>query len=390
MYVTSIQSGSTLEQAGVAAFWGLLTLLIYTYGGYALLLRLLPTRPVTLEPLSAVPFNPTVSILMAAHNEEAKLAAKLKNIASLIYPPGKLQVVVVSDGSTDRTAAILRDAATGKNPGRFEAILLPQAQGKAAALNRAAAAASGDILVFFDVRQSVDLDALEQLVAPFANSLVGAVSGELLLEASVGQPSSEALGIYWRIEKLVRKLESQTGSVVGATGAIYAMRRTLYVAIPAGTLLDDVLLPMYVARAGFRVLFQPAARARDLVFQEKGKEFSRKVRTLTGNYQLLRLAPWLLTPANPLLFRFISHKLLRLVAPFVLGTLLLLSALLPSTFYRASFSMQLVFYGLAACGALWPRSRSIKAVAIPNTFAMLNLAAVRALINFVGGHNTWK
>ena len=162
-----------------------------------------------------------------------------------------------------------------------------------------------------DARQIVDPDAVSELVSCFADPDVGAVSGELLLESA----SADALGIYWKIEKVVRKLESATGSVVGVTGAIYAIRRELYTEIPPGTILDDVFIPMNVARMGKRVVFQPSAIARDRLFNEKGKEFSRKVRTLTGNYQLLRLAPWLLSPSNPLLFRFISHKLLRLLVP---------------------------------------------------------------------------
>ena len=383
MHFTGAQVGSLLEELGTAVFWASLMLLAYTYLGYGMLLRLLPTRHA--PSLPAGPFEPYVSILMAAHNEEKALQAKLANLGRLSYPAHLLQIIVVSDGSTDRTEAILEQAVAP----HVQVIVLPRPQGKALALNHAAAAAIGDVLVFFDVRQTIATDAIEHLVAPLIHPSVGAVSGELLLEDFDGKPSTEALGIYWRLEKQVRKLESKTGSVVGVTGAIYAMRRHLYLPIPAGTLLDDVLLPMQVARAGFRVLFQPAAIARDRVFPEQGKEFTRKVRTLTGNYQLLQLAPWLLTPSNPLLFRFVSHKVLRLAAPLLLALLLLISALIPATFYRISFLMQLVFYGLALCGAFWPHTRRMKPIAVANTFVMLNLAAARAFLNFVAGRNAW-
>ena len=194
-------------------------------------------------------------------------------------------------------------------------------------------------------------------------------------------PLPDALGLYWRIEKAVRKLESQTGSVVGMTGAICALRSDLFAELPQGTLLDDVLIPMNVARAGYRVVFQPLAIARDSIFADEGREFRRKVRTLTGNYQLLRLAQWLVTPRNPLLFRFISHKLLRLVVPFLLVLMLVSSGFGHHLWLRAAFGLQLVFYGLAALGALSRSSRKIKPVAIAHTFVALNLAATLALRN---------
>jgi hypothetical protein len=182
-------------------------------------------------------------------------------------------------------------------------------------------------------------------------------------------------------------MESASGSVVGVTGAIYAIRRELYTNIPEGTILDDVFVPMYVAAQGKRVIFRPAAIARDRIFSEKGKEFSRKVRTLTGNYQLIRLAPWLLSAKNPLLFRFISHKLLRLVVPFLLLIMLLGAGMAPGALYRSLFWIQVLFYALAAMGILIPSARKIKPVAMANTFVMLNVAAGVAFYNFVSGKN---
>jgi cellulose synthase/poly-beta-1,6-N-acetylglucosamine synthase-like glycosyltransferase len=245
--------------------------------------------------------------------------------------------------------------------------------------------ATGEILVFLDARQLIDPEAISNLVSCFADPEVGAVSGELLLENSTGAPSEEGLGIYWKIEKMVRKLESASGSVVGVTGAIYAMRAELYCEIPQGTILDDVFVPMHVAHRGKRVVFQPGAIARDRLFSQKGKEFSRKVRTLTGNYQLLRLAPWLLSTANPLLFRFISHKLLRLMVPLLLVLMLAASGTVRDPLYRFIFWMQILFYGLAAFGMLIPTTKKLAPVGIANTFVMLNAAAALAFYNFVTG-----
>jgi cellulose synthase/poly-beta-1,6-N-acetylglucosamine synthase-like glycosyltransferase len=238
-----------------------------------------------------------------------------------------------------------------------------------------------------DARQYVEPNAISELVSCFADPTVGAVSGELLLESSADAAASDALGIYWKIEKVVRKLESESGSVVGVTGAIYAIRRELYTKMPTGTILDDLFVPMHIARMGKRVVFQPTAIARDHIFRDTGKEFSRKVRTLTGNYQLLQLAPWLLSPANPLLFRHISHKLLRLLAPLLLILMLAASTLSSGPFYLAVFWLQLLFYALGICGIVRPSTKKFKPVAVADTFVMLNAAAALAFYNFIAGRN---
>jgi poly-beta-1,6-N-acetyl-D-glucosamine synthase len=357
-------------------FWLCLALVAYTYFGYAIWLWLhvhLRKRPILRGSVA-----PGVSIIIAARNEEANLPAKLENLRLLDYPRELLQVVIASDGSSDRTASILREQASD-----IVAVILDESNGKARALNEAVKRATGEILVFLDARQFVEPDAVSELTSCFADSTVGAVSGELLLESSEG--AEDALGIYWKIEKIVRKLESASGSVVGVTGAIYAIRRELYTEIPAGTILDDVFVPMNVVRAGKRVVFQPSAIARDRLFSAKGKEFSRKVRTLTGNYQLLRLAPWLFSPANPLLFRFISHKILRLLVPLFLLLMLIASAMAGGAFYRAIFWLQVLFYVSAVFGTLIPSVKQFKPVGIASTFVMLNAAAALAFYNFAAG-----
>jgi cellulose synthase/poly-beta-1,6-N-acetylglucosamine synthase-like glycosyltransferase len=361
-------------------FWLCVALITYGYVGYSALLWVL----VRLRrcPVLQKPGIPTVSIIIAARNEETNLPAKIENLQALEYPRDRLQIIIASDGSRDRTAEILRENASGIVP-----VILNESNGKAYALNEAVKHANGEILAFLDARQFVEADAISKLVSCFADPRIGAVSGELLLETSPGVTSADSVGIYWKIEKALRKLESASGSVVGVTGAIYAIRRELYTAMPAGTILDDLFVPMHIVRSGKRVVFQPSAIARDQIFQERGKEFARKVRTLTGNYQLLRLAPWLLTPANPLLFRFISHKLLRLVVPVLLLLMLIASAISAGPFYRAAFWLQILFYVLAIVGSLSPNTRRFKPIAIATTFVMLNTAAVLALYNFVSGRN---
>ncbi len=357
-------------------FWICLLTVGYAYVGYlALLMVVARLRP---RPTERKEITPTVSVILAARNEEANLARKLDNLGLLEYPKDRLQIVIASDGSTDGTNEIL-----GSHPAGVMPVILTGSGGKATALNAAVRNAAGEILVFLDVRQTVDRNAVAELVRCFADPSVGAVSGELLLESSAERPNESALGIYWKIEKAVRRLESDSGSVVGVTGAIYAIRRSLYTEIPAGTILDDVFVPMNVVRMGKRVIFQPSAIARDRIFTKKGKEFSRKVRTLSGNYQLVRLAPWLLSPVNPLLFRFVSHKLLRLLVPLLLVLMLVASGLSGGTFYRGVFLLQVVFYGLAAVGGLSPAARRLRSVAVANTFVMLNAAAAIAFYNFI-------
>ena len=359
-------------------FWVCFALIGYAYFGYSVWLwvcahvRSLPIR-------KSSSFTPSVSIIIAARNEEANLPAKLENLRQLKYPAQLLEIVVASDGSTDGTARIL-----GEQASNIVAVILEESNGKACALNEAVRHASGEILVFMDARQYVELDAVSELVSCFADQAVGAVSGELLLE-SAAEGAQEGLGIYWKIEKIVRRLESASGSVVGVTGAIYAIRRELYTEIPSGTILDDVFVPMNVARKGKRVVFESSAIARDRLFAEKGKEFSRKVRTLTGNYQLLRLSPWLLSPANPLFFRFLSHKLLRLVVPMLLVLMLLASGLVGGPVYRTIFWLQVLFYVLAVLGTLVPSVKQFKPVGVASTFVMLNAAAALAFYNFAAG-----
>ncbi len=361
-------------------FWTSFALIAYAYVGYPLWLRAFARR----RPVSCGMYLPRVSVVMAARNEEKNVTLKLRNLEYLDYPKELLEIIVVSDGSTDRTAEVLL-----RSPERVVSVILPEPVGKAEALNRGVARASGELILFLDARQRLDPNALSELASCFADPSVGAVSGELLLEDGDGLPSPDGLGIYWRIEKLTRKLESASGSVVGATGAIYAIRRHLYEPIPPGTLLDDVLIPMQVARSGGRVIFHPGAIARDTIFPDASKEFGRKVRTLTGNYQLLRLAPWLLTAQNPLLFRLISHKLLRLAVPLLLLCLILAAALSPGMFYRTAFATQVVFYSVALLGLLAPAARRQRAVSVAYTFTMLNVAAALAFYNFLGGRTRW-
>lgn len=368
-------------------FWISGALVGYSYLGYPAWLWLRARW--SPRPIRRGSITPSVSVVMVVRNEEATLAHKLDNLIALEYPADRLEIVVVSDGSSDRTASILSEYTREPLGGREVLPLLKaESQGKAAGLNDAIEKATGEILLFTDARQQLEPGALRMLVENFSDPAVGAASGELMLgDPSLGE-TGKGMGLYWRIEKKIRELESASGSVVGATGAIYCARRSLLASspLPEGTILDDVLLPMQIVRKGSRVIFDSRARAWDSPDLGDGREFARKVRTLSGNYQLLQLAPWLLTSEDSIRFEFISHKLSRLAVPFALLAMLVASLFLPAPFYRIALVLQLAFYALSIAALAGMKIGPLSRVADPaRTFLVLNSAAVIAFINFVTG-----
>lgn len=352
-------------------YWTSLALIGYVYVGYPLLLvawsRLLG-RP----PRTDSAHIPGVSVVVVARNEAARLSARIENLLSLDYPADRRQVIVVSDGSTDGTWDVLQRYAP-----LVDSVRLP-AVGKSAALNRGVSLARFDTLVFADARQLFAPDALRQIVAPLADPTVGAVGGELVLDGEAGerrrglerrfQPRREAserrvharsvvaegMGLYWRYEKSLRRMESSVGSTLGTTGAVYAMRRTLWEPLPPGTLLDDVLAPMRVVLRGKRVVFHETARAFDRASESSDAEARRKVRTQAGNVQILWLEPRLLVPfVNPVWIQYVSHKVGRLTVPYAMAALLVTNILLAPRHlvYALTLLGQCAFYLLAAYGA---------------------------------------
>jgi len=364
----------------LCSFWGATGLVAYTYLGYPLWLWLRSRwHP---RGVHRGPLLPFVSIVMVVRDEESVLGRKLDNLLTLDYPTELTQLVVVSDGSTGGTDAILSQHAD--NP-RVNVVLNQLPRGKASGLNDAFEFVQGDIVVFTDARQTIEPDALRPLMENFADPHVGCVSGELMLGDPAKGESREGVGVYWRIEKRIRQWEAASGSVVGATGALYAIRRDLLVPLPPATVLDDVYLPMQVVRRGFRVVFDSRARVWD---EDLGREreFARKVRTLAGNYQLLQIAPWVLGSQNPIRFEFVSHKLLRMVIPFALVVIFLACLLLREPVYRFALAIQLVVYGVSVLAIAKLKVGILSRMA--NTafaFVMLNAAAVVASVNFVLG-----
>ena len=363
--------------AAPLAFWLSAAALAYTFAGYGALMALLARSRGVKSAAPAPP--PDVCAVIIAHNEETRIAARLENLLASDYPPEKLRVLLVSDGSTDATAAL---AAT-IDPTRVTVLAQPARAGKAAGLNTALAQATAEIIVLTDARQRFAPDAIARLTAHFADPHIAAVSGALEID-----PARTATGtgvdFYWRSEKNLRAAESRFDSCIGCTGAIYAIRRALFTPLPPDTVLDDVVIPMRLALAGHRVLHDPAARAFDPQPLEPAAETQRKRRTLAGNFQMLFRHPaWLLPSRNRLWWQLLSHKYLRLTAPFFLIILLAANiALATQPLYRTALALQLAFYFLATLGLLFPSLRG-KIFALPAAFVFLNLSVLRALHHYL-------
>ena len=352
--------------------------LVHVFAGYPLWVAALARwRP---RPVQRRAWTPRVTAVLAVHDGAAHVRAKLEGLLALDYPPGLLDIVVACDGCRDDTAA--RARALG-DP-RIRVLEFAERRGKAACLNDAVAEARGEVLLMTDVRQRLEPDALRQLVANLGDAQVGAVGGQLrLFDAHTG--FARGIDAYWRYETLIRASESRSGSVIGVSGALYAMRRALFRPLPAGTVLDDVLVPMQVAAAGLRVVYEPAAVAWDGSSQQPREEQRRKIRTLAGNYQLVQLAPWLLLPwRNPLWFRFVSHKLLRLLAPWLLLALALSATLLATrhALFAATALGLLAALAAVVAGRLLPTLGGRRPVRLLTAFCYLNLFAAQALLAF--------
>lgn len=364
----------------VILFWVIFLMILYTYVGYPLLVATL--LRFKFQAVNKQPVFPSVSVVIAVHNGESTIACRLQNLLAQQYPTEQLEIIVVSDGSADRTVACAETVASE----RVSVYTLEDNVGKAVALNYAVSMAQGEIIIFTDARQEFRADVIQNLVANFADETVGCVSGELHFLKDPESKIEAEMGAYWKYEKFIRRSESESGSVVGATGCIYAIRRELYQPLPAGTILDDVLTPMNIARTGKRVLFEAQAVAYDIISKNAAQEWRRKVRTLAGNWQLLSLASWIIFPwQNPLWWRYLSHKLLRLLVPFGMAILIVVSLLLPGSFYRFFTLLQLGFYAIALSGWLLPATRSLRLVNLSYFFMVMNVAAVAGFWKWATG-----
>ena len=322
---------------------------------------------------------------MAVHNGEALIRRKLETLLALDYPRELLHIIVISDGSSDGTEAIVREFHN-----RNVALSVAPRGGKAAALNRGLAVAEGEILFFTDVRQPLDPLCLRHLVANFADSTVGAVTGELrLLRGDTGEQAD--MDSYWRYEIWARRRHSEIDSLFNTTGCIYAIRRSLAAPLPADTLTDDAVLPLRAFFAGFRVIFDPAAIAFDYP-AVAGTEFRRRFRTLAGLWQVHARSPELFTRRNRMRFHFLSHKFARLVLPWAILVFFAAAAALPHSWLRTSLLCAgAAWLLLAFCSRFVSPASPLKRLTSPaRTFLVMNAAAMAAVaVFFVPATRLW-
>lgn len=349
-------------------FWLSLATCIYVYAGYPALL--VAMAALFRRPVRKAPVEPSVSLVIPAYNEEKVIEAKIQNVLALDYPPEKLDIVVVSDGSTDRTNAI---AACYVGSGRVRLIAYPANRGKLAALNDTVPGLRGEIAVFSDAASMLRPDALRQLVRCFADPRVGAVSGLYRVHNADAAELGAQEDLYWKYETFLKRLEAELHSIIGAHGALYAIRRNLYPFPSPEIINDDYVIPVRILQKGYRVYYETSAVASEEAHEMGG--FSRRVRIMTGNFQQLRELPSLLWPPRPLpLFFFLSHKAARLLVPFAMIALAVSNVfLLGRPLYDAAFLAQAIFYGAVLLGALFPAAPRL--VRLPYYFSMINAAA---------------
>jgi biofilm PGA synthesis N-glycosyltransferase PgaC len=371
-------------------FWVSAASVFYTFFAYPLILAAAARLRPRGGPVRGTSPNVPVSVVIAAYNEEAQIGSSISKLSRLTAAlPSGGELIVVSDGSTDRTIEVAQVAANrsgsetrGAVP--FRLITLLPNGGKAAALNAGWAAASYPLVVFADARQSWAPDAIERILENFADPAVGAVSGDLVVESATGLMAGFSL--YWRFEKWLRRTESRFDSSLSVSGSICAVRRELFRPIPSGTILDDVYWPLQVVMGGHRVIHDERAHAYDRLPMQVGDEFRRKVRTLCGNFQLVARLPSALLPwRNPVWWQFVSHRLLRLLMPWALIGLGASVLVLEGPVYQFARWVQAAFCLLAIAGiskAIATRSTAASAAA---AFVILNTAAWTAFWVWISG-----
>jgi cellulose synthase/poly-beta-1,6-N-acetylglucosamine synthase-like glycosyltransferase len=376
----------------VWAFWLSVASLAYAYGGFALLVAVVGRC--RRRDVRTAPVTPSVSLIIAAYNEEAVIAERLENALALEYPSDRLQIIVASDGSSDATEAIVaRFADRG-------VVLLPlPRQGKIHALNSAVRHATGEILLFSDANTMCDRQALRALVRNFADPSVGAAAGHTSYRLPAeSESSSRGERAYCEYDAWLKRLESLTGSIVSAHGGLYAVRRGLYRTVPDSAVTDDFAISTAVIEQGFRLVFEPDARATEFAVPEAQREFSRRVRLMTRGLRGVLLRRRLLNPFRYGFYAVVlfSHKVVRRLAPLPLLVLAVSSAYLAPTgvFYLLAAVGQAAFYGVAAVGFHLRRARvgGLRVIYVPFYYCLANAASAVALMQFLLGRRieSWQ
>ena len=374
-------------------FWFYLSLIIYCYFGYPICLALISnfkSRPVAKKEIA-----PKVSIILSVWNEQDVIRRKLINLLALDYPSDSLEIIVGSDGSDDETNNIIRSF----NDARIHFIERTDRRGKMIVLNELVSLARHEIIVFNDARQEIQKDAIYKLVANFADPSVGCVSGELIFRKKEGT-TAQGINLYWEYEKFMRNHEARIHSMLGATGAIYAIRKNLYHPVPKSVVLDDMYIPFRVIESGYRAIFESEAKAFDNAAEDPKEEYRRKTRTLFGNFQIFQIFGRMFNPfKSPIAIQLFSHKLLRVVVPFLMVKLIFINLLLVNhEFYAWTMAAQILFYAMASVGLCTKGNQQgmvrniAKLCYIPYVFCLLNFSVFIGFWRFITSKQqiTWE
>lgn len=376
-------------------FWISLALLVYTHLGYGLLAALLlrlrgpyggQKRLAAVYDVNDV-FEPEVTLVVAAYNERECVLAKVENSLALDYPPDKLRLLFVTDGSTDGTPELL-----GSYP-RVTVLHQPERGGKIGAVNRAMACVTTPIVIFSDANSLLNSAAVREIIKHYRDPQVGGVAGEKRVKTAAADSASGAgEGLYWRYESRLKRLDSDLYSVVGAAGELFSIRSELFEAVEPDTLLDDFVISLRIAGRGYRILYEPNAYSLEAPSSSVAEEFKRKVRNCAGGFQAITRLRGLYDGRRHglLTFQFVSHRVLRwAVAPFALALLAssnLALAYRSGGFYTWFLGGQLVFYLLALVGwLLEKRQVRPKLLFVPFYFIMMNAAAYLGFFRFASG-----
>jgi cellulose synthase/poly-beta-1,6-N-acetylglucosamine synthase-like glycosyltransferase len=365
-----------------AVFWTAVGLIAYVYAGYPLLVFLISR--VWARPVKKAAITPTVTMIIAAYNEEAAIAGKLDNTLALDYPADKLEILVASDGSTDRTNAIVRE----RYAGRVTLLDLPRA-GKTSGQNKAAAVARGEILVFSDATTMYDKDAIRALVANYADPTVGSVGGDVRYVREGEAVAGKGRQLYWNYEAAIRRWESRIATVMGATGCIYSLRRSLYVPLDPAA-ISDFVQPAKATLRGFRSIVEDDAVCYEVAESKQlGDELNRRARVVLRGLRGLGYMPEGLNPLRhpAICFQLVSHRLLRWSMPLLMIAALVANAfLLDRPLYQVLFGVQLALYGSALAALVLDRLHvRAPGLFVPLYFCMINLAPLLAFWQLAKG-----
>jgi cellulose synthase/poly-beta-1,6-N-acetylglucosamine synthase-like glycosyltransferase len=376
-------------------FWFSLSAVAYAYLVYPGLIfiasRLFGRKPN--PPAFDAESAPSVSLIISALNEESVVAERIENFLALDYPEHKLKLVIASDGSTDRTNAIVRSYEQ-RFPERVKLLDYSQRRGKSTVLNDTVPDADGEIVVFSDANTFFERRAVQNLVRWFADPAIGAVCGKLKLVTP--HRGTNVDGLYWRYETFLKLCEARLGALLGTNGAIYAMRRSDYLPIPSDTIIDDFMIPLQMKiHTGKRIVYDADAVANEETPADHRAEFRRRTRIGAGGFQsLVRLWRLLLPQHGWSSFTFWSHKLMRWCCPFFLAAMLVANALLVrEPLYAALFAGQLAFYAVALVSHYLPGTNvPMRALRLTSMFSSMNLALAIGFWNWASGmqRGTWQ